>query len=69
MERLQDHSSTYEFIKGNETISNEMHIAMANKKMIRERLKECVRENGVNANENCYELRIQFASLIKDRLF
>lgn len=45
----------------------EKTIAVEQKKILRQKLKECILQNFENANEQCYDLRVQYVELLKDR--
>ncbi len=64
---VQDRSSTFDFVKSNENIVKEHQIGVEAKRLLRERLKECVLQNHENANEKCLDLRLQYVELLKDR--
>jgi hypothetical protein len=45
----------------------EKTIAVEQKKILRQKLKACILQNFENANEKCYDLRVQYVELLKDR--
>ena len=65
--KLQDRSSTYNFVKSNDTIVREHQIAAEHKKILRNELKECLAANHEIANEKCYDLRMAYVTLLQDR--
>lgn len=65
--KLQDRSSTYNFVKSNDIIVREHQIAAEQKKILRRELKECGAANHENANEKCYDLRMAYVALLQDR--
>jgi hypothetical protein len=65
--KLQDRSSTYNFVKSNDTIVREHQIAAEHKKILRRELKECLASNHEISNEKCYDLRVAYVNLLQDR--
>ena len=65
--KLQDHSSTYNFVKSSDIIVKEHQIAVEQKKLLRNELKECLAANHEIANEKCYDLRVAYHTLLQDR--
>jgi hypothetical protein len=60
-------NSLTEFNESTHVMNMEHSIACEHKKIVRDKLKECVLQNFENANENCYDLRVQYVTLLKDR--
>lgn len=67
LSKLQNRESTHEFVKSNQIIVMEHQVAVEHKNIVRAKLKECILQNFENANENCYDLRLQYANMVKDR--
>jgi hypothetical protein len=58
----------YDYYYANEQKVREVQIAQAGAQLLREELGECVRENGINANVICFDLRKKYFDLLtKDR--
>lgn len=55
------------FDESNHTMLLEKTIAVEQKKLLRQQLKECILQNFENANEKCYDLRVRYVELLKDR--
>jgi hypothetical protein len=68
-EKLRNRSSTYEFMKSNQTLVMEHQIAVEHEKILRAQLRECVLREFENSKENCLELRMQYADLLNDRFY
>lgn len=65
---LKGSTTPYEYILSNEQKIREAQIAQAGMQLLREELGECVRQEGINSNVNCYDLRKKmFDLLTKDR--
>jgi hypothetical protein len=45
----------------------EHQVAVEQKKLLRQELRECILRNHENASENCLDLRLQYVALLKDR--
>jgi hypothetical protein len=53
--------------QSNHVMVLEKTIAVEQKKILRHKLKECILQNFENSNEKCYDLRVQYVELLKDR--
>jgi hypothetical protein len=60
-------NSVTEFNESSHVMNLEQSVAYEQKKIVRDKLKECILTNFENANENCYDLRVQYVALLKDR--
>ena len=59
--------SSFEAFQKKKVMAMEHQVAVEYKKILRAKLKECVLQNFENANEVCYDLRIEYFNLVKDR--
>mmetsp|Transcript_15837 Transcript_15837/g.23839 ORF Transcript_15837/g.23839 Transcript_15837/m.23839 type:complete len:101 (+) Transcript_15837:51-353(+) len=67
LDKLVDHSSTHSYQQSTQVLVQEYQVAVESKKLLREELRECILRNHENANENCYDLRVKYVELLKDR--
>lgn len=63
----QEGESTFDVLQKKKVMAMEHQIAVEHKKIVRAKLKECILENFENANEVCYDLRAEYAALLRDR--
>lgn len=56
-----------DYVVHQENMAREYQIAVENMGIVRERLSECLRTEGINQFTNCKELREQYFALCKDR--
>ena len=61
------HVGIAEYNARNEAVVREYQIAIEGMRLVRERLADCVRHEGVNQFVNCKELREQYWALCNDR--
>ena len=64
---FMDRRSPFEFHVRREALAREYLVALEGQRLVRERLAECFRTEGVNQFVNCKELRIQYMTLCADR--
>ena len=62
-----DRSSPFAFHVRKEALTREFQIAIEGQKLVRDRLAECFRTEGVNQFVECKELRLQYMALCNDR--
>ena len=62
-----DRSSPFAFHVRREALAREYQVAIEGQKLVRERLAECFRVEGVNQFVNCKDLRLQYMALCNDR--
>lgn len=63
----RSHAGIAEYNARNEAVVREYQIAVEGMRLVRERLTDCVRHEGVNQFVNCKELREQYWALCNDR--
>ena len=64
---FDDKTSPYDFNIRREALVRENQIAIEYQNVVRERLADCARKEGVNQFVNCKELREQYMALCNDR--
>ena len=62
-----DHSNPVAYNERREALVREKQIAIEYQNVVRERLADCARKEGVNQFVNCKELREQYLALCTDR--
>lgn len=65
--RYKDRSNVINFVERNQQMVREYQIAIEGMNLVRERLADCVRREGVNQMTGCKELREQYFALCEDR--
>lgn len=64
---LRDYSSPLNFHTRNEQLVREYQISLEAMQLLREKLSDCVRSEGVNHYTKCKDLREQYFELCTDR--